>query len=785
MLFIITILLVLSCAGTVRSNPHASVDLRKVDSIYWSMTPSERVRELILVDRQNQPNLVSTYFEGALTSASAYKPTQIVQLDESLNPFPLELTNLPNLYTLASLTQEDVISTYLYFFENAFQARGINKCILPDIEDSTSRAALFIEKMYAHNEDFFLSSQNLSFENNTKRRFMLHLFEDKEFWVISDKYEDQVIKKLDKYAEKILSSSAVEHQIKNVIASRISPLTLENSQISKQLSVTISKGSVIPLQRQPGIFPMARDTVCFLTNQPFSMTANMLRKYAYVITTYEDIAISKAPIIIDQDANIPSYDLFENRSVIYIGDPNHISDLTAYIDAALLYTYPSEIYSYVIPQQLFGATDITGALPRNFNGLEDFYTMPVTGFNSLGYAPSEMAGLDQIALQKIQSILREAIETGCTPGGQLAVAVDGAIVLDQAFGHLTYDSLIPTDRSTLYDLASVTKVTATLLAMMKLYEDGLIELDAPISKYLPEYSNSNKEKITIRALLSHNAGLRSYVPFWQHVLSADLLETFYYDSEADMRADNRSYGMKPSTNMKDTLNSWILNSELIPYDSIPPYRYSDIGFMILHQIIERISGMPMDKLLQHEIYGPLGLKRLTFNPLDKGFERFEIAPTEHDYFFRDEMVWGEVHDRNALVFGGIAGHAGLFSNAGELLVVMQALLQGGSYGGTRVLKPTTIEYFNQQFYPNNRRALGWDKKDEKIENTSLMASSSSFGHTGFTGTIIWADPQYDVAFVFLSNRIYPNANNFKLIQKNIRTRLQDVVYESLLAKWIK
>jgi CubicO group peptidase (beta-lactamase class C family) len=207
--------------------------------------------------------------------------------------------------------------------------------------------------------------------------------------------------------------------------------------------------------------------------------------------------------------------------------------------------------------------------------------------------------------------------------------------------------------------------------------------------------------------------------------------------------------------------------------------------MILHQLVQVVSGNTLDEYLFKNFYEPLGLKRICFNPMDHGFERFEIAPTEYDYYFRDELVWGEVHDRNAAVFGGVAGHAGLFSNARELLTIMQTLVQGGSYGGHQLLLPATINYFNQQFYPNNRRALGWDKLDEGLKNFSTFSSPASFGHTGFTGTMVWADPLYNLTFVFLSNRIYPNANNHKLNRLDIRTRLQDVVYEALITKWIK
>ena len=512
--------------------------------------------------------------------------------------------------------------------------------------------------------------------------------------------------------------------------------------------------------------------------------ANMLRNYSFVITEYQDIAKSHAVILIDNNAKLPESIDLTLRDVVFTGTKENLQPIKANVDAALIYHLNSEIYSYLIPQQIFGSHGATGIVPNQNGEFLGFQNEPFEGFKMLGYAPAEMTGLDELARFRIQEIIQEAISTGSTPGAQLAVAVDGSIILEEAYGYLTYDSLIPVDRSTIYDLASVTKVTSTLLATMKLYEEGKIDLDTPIENYLPNYKGSNKHHITIRALLSHNAGLQSYVPFWKRALNADFVEPFYYETQEDELNDKRSYGIKPTALLMDTLKNWIVQSSLLNYDSLPGYRYSDIGFMILHEIVESVTQQPMDQYLYSQFYEPMGLKRTKFKPTEHGFELFEIAPTEHDYYFRDELVWGEVHDRNAAIFGGVAGHAGLFSNAHELMILLQTILQDGVYGGVEYLKPETIAYFNQKFYENNRRALGWDKPDRILGNTSLLSSDTSFGHTGFTGTMIWVDPAYDMIFVFLSNRIHPNSNNYQLIKRNIRTRIQDVVYEALLAKWM-
>ncbi|REE01501.1 CubicO group peptidase (beta-lactamase class C family) [Marinoscillum furvescens DSM 4134] len=763
-----------------------------VDSLYRQLSDVERVQQLLWADySQSQSpiyerDFAGIYFDKPLQTAVTRANQLIaVQLDDRLNPLLNELHNLPDLYTLASLSRSDLLSTYFHYLKSVSQDRGIDFLVLPPMPDTLNRSALVLRQMQAHDPAFFLAREQLAFEPVRKRKEMAQLLQENLFWVMSTEEQSEVQRKLSRYAERLLDETPVEVRVKRMLRLRHEPRTLKPARpLPNQLGMAMSRASVVPLQREHGVLPLEVDTVCFLTNEPYGATANMLRKYAYVITEYVGINHAKAPIVLDNNAFVPEGLSTEGRQLIFIGEISHAKDLLSQLDAALLYSLESDIYNYLIPQQLFGATEATGKLPYDFPELAGFSNEPVAGKLKLGYAHPEMSGLDKEARDKIEAIVGEAIQTGSTPGAQLAIAVDGSIVLDEAYGFLTYDSLLPVDRSTLYDLASVTKVSATLLAVMKLYEQGKIHLDSSLSHYLPAYQESNKSDITIRALLAHNAGLRPYVPFWQKALSADRLEAFYYETEADLLSDKRSYGIRPTPVLIDSLKNWIVQSRLLNYDSVPHYSYSDIGFMVLHQVVEAVSGESMESFLTKHFYQPLGLTRLAFNPLEKGFDLFEIAPTEYDYYFRDELVWGVVHDRNAAVFGGVAGHAGLFANAHELLVVLQTLLQGGSYAEQQLLSPTTIDYFNRRFFPDNRRALGWDKKDDRLGNASRLATEQSFGHTGFTGTMVWADPAYNLIFVFLSNRIHPNADNYQLITRDIRTRIQDVVYEALLAKWM-
>lgn len=761
----------------------------RADSLFSSMSEAEKVSQLIWTKASPNTDPIINRFGGIYyTQPLDHTPFPsnnviAVQLDERLTPVLDDTNQLPDLFTLASIQKSDLLNTYFHFLKSYAKGKGIDYLVLPQQTQLHIRIDEVIQQMNAHDPDFFKLSNGLDFEFDKQRKKINEHLESSTFWVIAPENAEILEKKIQKHAFDILEETSIEDRIKQHLINTLYASPTEQIDFPNRLAIEIGRESIISLSKEP-ILPLTADTICFLTNEPYGPMANMLRNYSFVITEYSDIASSNSVIVIDNDALIPNHISLSNRIVVFTGTSDHLNKIKEQVDAALVYHLENEIYHYLIPQQLFGSHGTTGIIPYQDQMFLGFNHQPLSGLQILGYAPPEMTGLDDMAKQRIQEIIQEAISTGSTPGAQLAVAVDGSIIMEEAYGFLTYDSLIPVEKSTLYDLASVTKVTATLLATMKLYEEGRIHLDSTVAHYLPDYIHSNKNNITLRALLSHNAGLRSYIPFWQKALNSEFGETFYYQNEEDKLNDKRSYGIKPSDMLLDSLKSWIVQSPLLNFDSIPGYRYSDIGFMILHDVVEAIIQKPMNLYLQEEFYDPMGLRRTTFKPMEKGFELFEIAPTEHDYYFRDELVWGVVHDRNAAILGGVAGHAGLFSNAHELLVLLQTILQDGKYAGKKYLESGTVAYFNQQFFNNNRRALGWDKPDKAIGNTSILSSDLSFGHTGFTGTMVWVDPAYDLIFVFLSNRIHPNSNNYQLIRRNIRTRIQDVVYEALLAKWM-
>ncbi len=434
-------------------------------------------------------------------------------------------------------------------------------------------------------------------------------------------------------------------------------------------------------------------------------------------------------------------------------------------------------------QIIFGALPARGQLPVFINDSLRLGTGVVTQpLQRLGYAFPESVGMDSRVLSAIDSVAEEAIRIGATPGCHVLVARKGKVILEKSYGWLTYEKRIPVSDQTIYDLASVTKVSATLQTVMFMHERGLIDIYKKASVYLPELKESNKKDFTIKDILTHQAGLWPFLPFWAQTMK-DTLHQFYYQSEkSEAFPFPVAKDLYASKSMKDSLWSWIVQARIRekPDRTPPDYRYSDMGFYILQHLAEKLLNQPMEDFLTQNLYEPLGASSLGYLPLTRFPERL-IAPTEKDTLFRQSLLIGYVHDQGAAMHGGIAGHAGLFGNANDLAKLGQMLLQRGTYGGQSYFKPPTIDFFTQKQYAKSRRGLGWDKPmpGDKSNPTSEMASPLTFGHTGFTGTCIWVDPEYELVYIFLSNRVYPDMNNTRLLTANIRPRIQDIIYQSI------
>jgi beta-N-acetylhexosaminidase len=381
-------------------------------------------------------------------------------------------------------------------------------------------------------------------------------------------------------------------------------------------------------------------------------------------------------------------------------------------------------------------------------------------------------------LLQVDSIAKDAIVNFAAPSCVVLALKDGKIVYEKAFGNYIYEKLSPISLNTIYDVASVTKICATTLAVMKLFEEDKMDLKKKLSEYLPETIKTNKQNIIVENLLLHEAGLVPFIPFYKETIDAfGRPFPLLYSSTA-----NDSFNVMVTENLymkntwRDTIYKRILMS---PMGAKGKYVYSDNDFIFLGKIIERITGQSLDKYVLDNFYVPMGLQSIGFDPLLRN-SITNIAPTENEKFFRNQIIRSTVHDPGAAMMGGVAGHAGLFSNAYDLAAIMQMLLNGGTFNGKQYFKKETVDMFTAYQSKTSRRGFGFDKPEKdnitrKEPYPALSVSGKTFGHTGFTGTAVWADPQTNFVFIFLSNRVYPDVSN-ALSRMNVRTKLLDALY---------
>jgi len=439
----------------------------------------------------------------------------------------------------------------------------------------------------------------------------------------------------------------------------------------------------------------------------------------------------------------------------------------------------------LVPQALFGAIPTNGRLPVTVSPRLRLGTgFPTNSLRRLAYALPERVGLNSGTLTAIDRIVTGCLKERVMPGCQVLVARNGVVVFEKAYGYMTYDNTEPVTPHTIYDIASVTKVAATLQAIMFLHERGVLNVNHRVSEYLPELKGTNKENMLVRDVLMHQAGLIAFQDHWTKTRTRAGLSPAYYSTTRDASHPIEvAPGMYAISSLRDSLWNWTVQSRLLKkpaHQDKHSFEYSDLSFYILKQLAERLLNQPMEGFLAQNIYEPLGLDELMFNPLCKFGENC-IAPTEKDNYFRNMLVRGTVHDQGAALMGGVAGHAGLFGTANDLAVLMQMNLQKGYYGGRRYFQESTLPTFIRSYNKGNRRGLGWDRpRPEGGGHVSDFASRNSFGHTGFTGTCVWVDPDENIVYVFLSNRVYPSAGNTKLADYQVRRKIHDVIYKSII-----
>jgi len=360
------------------------------------------------------------------------------------------------------------------------------------------------------------------------------------------------------------------------------------------------------------------------------------------------------------------------------------------------------------------------------------------------------------------------------------VAKDRKIIFNKAYGHHTQAKKRRMRTDDIFDLASVTKVAATTLSLMKLYEEGKVDINNTMSAYLPELRGTNKQNLVIKDVLAHRARLWPWIPFYEETKTkkGNLKTSVYHGKKSaqyNIQVANNIYMNKSYV---DTIWKRIHDSEL--RDKVG-YKYSDLGMIMFSKMINDVAGKPLNKYADEQFYAPLGLDVTTFLPLKK-YDKNSIVPSEKDGYFRGQVIRGHVHDMGAAMLGGVSGHAGLFGNSEDLAVIFQMLLNGGEYGGVRYLQPSTVDLFTNRHPDETRRGLGFDMKQTDPRETANMANSapaSTFGHSGFTGIIAWADKDNQLIYIFLSNRTYPTMNNFKLGKEDIRPRIQQKIYDAM------
>ncbi|WP_127138971.1 glycoside hydrolase family 3 N-terminal domain-containing protein [Flagellimonas oceanensis] len=441
----------------------------------------------------------------------------------------------------------------------------------------------------------------------------------------------------------------------------------------------------------------------------------------------------------------------------------------------------SEIAQEKVAEVIFGAIGATGKLPVSAHGEFPVGTgLDVAPIQRMGYSIPERVGMSSELLAEVDTLVNDGLDSLMFPGAQVLIARRGKVIYNKNFGKPTYQSKDSITEESIYDLASLTKILSTLPMIMKMEEEGEIALNDTFKDLIPEYADTDLKDVSVLKALSHYGRLPSWIAFYLDTLNKERKPSseFYRQNPSEAFPYKVAEHLYLTRSYKDSIYNRIGRQSL----KSNRYRYSDVGYYVFKEYIEKTYQKPIDELIDEFLYQPMGLQRTTFNPLKK-FSKETIVPSEEDDYYRYQTVQGYVHDMGAAMQGGVGGHAGLFSTANEVAKIMQMYLQDGYYGGERFFNARTVKRFNTCYFCNKnvRRGVGFDKPQlEESGPTCGCVSRKSFGHSGFTGTYTWADPDEEIVYVFLSNRTYPSATNTLLIKSGLRTRIQQAIYDSII-----
>ncbi len=485
-----------------------------------------------------------------------------------------------------------------------------------------------------------------------------------------------------------------------------------------------------------------------------------LKLYNTLIVQLTDADVSNPQILNFITAN----QKLKKVVVVFFGSAPLLARMDALSAPVLWLQHVTENSAEYAAQAVFGGIAVTQNLTANSGFL--------TTKTRLEYTIPEDAGVNAVNLNAIDDIAHEAINQHATPGCVVLVVKDGKVIYNKAFGYHTYDDYIPDKISDIFDLASVTKVSATTMEAMKLVDQGKLNLDSTIGYYIPLARKTNKNDIRIRELLEHQAGLIPDIPTFEKITPTD----YRTDSSAAFPTKVADHYFLRKDYYNNVMLPEMLNS---PVRTRGKYVYSDLSMLFMSEIEENITATPLNEYVQQNFYTPLGMQTAGFLPLNR-FPVSRIIPTENEQEYRHTLLIGYVHDPTAALMGGVAGHAGLFASANDLAILYQMILNKGTYGGIQYIKPATVDEFTAKQSDLSRRGLGFDGYDPTAtpKYPSDLASPQTFGHTGFTGTCFWIDPKVNLVYIFLSNRVNPTVSN-KLGSLNIRPRIQDAIYQAI------
>ena len=602
--------------------------------------------------------------------------------------------------------------------------------------------------------------------------------------------EENMFAELNTPQARLLNRQLIESSL-TVLKNKNNLIPLQGLDSLKIASVSIGSDGVSAFQRSLGLYTSVEHFVIAKDAEASQVDAINLQLQGYnlVIAGLHDDqprphnAIDFSQAVLDFIGALAK----QEHTVITLFKNPYVLDKINFVEEAdgLIVGYQdNKDIEELAGQLIFGGISATGRLSvgigKKFSRGDG---IDVAGGIRFKYTLPEDAGMDSDILSRVDSLVNQAISVKAIPGCQVFVAKDKKVVMYKAYGYHDYSDTVTVKPTDLYDLASLTKISTALPSLMKLYDAGIFKLDATLSDYLPKFKRSNKADIPMYDILTHQARFKPWIPFWKNtVRSNGGYRWFTIKTDSSTRFPIRlKEQMYLHRKYPDRIVKTIRKS---PLEAEKKYVYSDFFFILSPRVVESMIEDDFVSYNKKNFYAPLGASSLTYNPLMK-FSKEEIVPTEHDYYFRHEPIHGTVHDEGAIMLGGISGHAGLFANANDLAKLMQMYLDMGEYGGKRYIKAETLKEWTRTQFPenNNRRALGFDKPNllylGENNNTAKDAGTLSFGHTGFTGTMTWMDPETGLLYIFLSNRVNPTRENSRLYRLNTRTQIQQVLYDAM------